>query len=248
MRQVESYPVLTQEREYVLGLLANAGDVNARNRLVLCNQRAIIKMANSYASKHPGIEAEDVIAEANIGLLQAASSFDPRSGVRFLTYARKFVLRSVVRYLFEDAGLIRYPQHQAEKMQKIRAAVAEGARRPAEIAEASGVGIEDVKMLIGYLSPISSLDTPVGEGEDSCVLGDLILSTDRLYEYAIEQIVLRDILAKIPPKSRDLLVRHYGVFGHKAESLASIARRHHVSREYMRRLKDKALMECRRSA
>ena len=245
---MEAHPVLTPEREYVLGLLANAGDVNARNRLVLCNQRALIKMANAYVAKHPGIEAEDIIAEGNIGLLNAASTFDPRGGVRFLSYARKFVLRSIVRYLFEDAGLIRYPQHQAEKMHRIRAAIAEGARTPAEIADASKICVEDVKMLMGYLMPVISLDTPVGEGDDSCVFGDLILTTDKAYEYSIEQLALRDILAKISPKSRDLLIRHYGVFGRRPESLASIARRLHVSREYMRRMKDKALRECRRSA
>jgi RNA polymerase sigma factor (sigma-70 family) len=246
VRQVDGYPVLTPEREYVLGLLACKGDIDARNRLVLCNQRAIIRMANEFVARHPSIEAGDIIAEANIGLLQAASSFDPRNGVMFLAYARKFIVHSVMRYLYEDAGTIRFPRHQAEMLNRIRKAVADGAKTPHEISDATKISPEDVNRLIGYLSPAISLDAPVGDGEG--VMGDIILPPDRRYEDAVEQVVLRDILDRIPGNLREVLVRHYGVFGRPQESLQQIARRMKVSKEYVRKLKDKALQKCRRCA
>ena len=246
-QQVEAHPVLSPEKEYVLGLLACSGDIDARNRLVLCNQRYIVKMACDYAAKHSGVDAEDIIAEANIGMLNAASSYDPRNGVRFLSYAKKWIIHSVARYLYEEAGAIRFPRHQADALRKIRTAVADGASTVDEISRTTGISTDDVKMLSGYLMPVVSLDTPV-EGADGCVLGDLILPPDRKFEKSTEQIVLRDILAKLPEKYRDVLMRHFGVFGRPQESLAKIAARLKVSKEAVRKIKDKALAECRRCA
>ena len=247
MRQVEAYPVLTPAREYVLGLLSSNGDVYARNRLVMCNQRYIVKMACAFASSHPGVDVEDLIAEANIGLLNAASSFNPRQGVRFLSYAKKWILHSISRYLYEESGAIRFPQHQAEAMRKIRAAVADGTKSPEEIASVTGIQVSDVTMLLGYLSPVVSLDAPVNESCE-CVLGDLILPPDCRYETETERLVLKDILSRIPERYRDVLMDHFGVCGRPQQSLATIAARLKVSKEAVRKMKDKALAECRRSA
>ncbi len=229
-----SFPVLKAEEEYVLGLLTQNGNIEARNLLVMCNQRAIIKMASEYTKRYPGVEMEDLVAEANIGLINAASHFDPRKGVRFLSYAKPWVIQSVVRCICEDAGIIKLPQHQAERLHKIRLALANGCESIDEISTCACIGKNSVRRLMGLISPVMSLS-------------DEIPAPD-CFEEVLDRIAIEEILGKLPERHREILVRYYGLEDKPREDMAEMARRMKVSRQFVHKLKDFALKEAKRRA
>lgn len=245
MAQVTKHPVLDQAQEYKLGLRARAGDQSARDKLVLANQRYVIGMACSYAEKHADVELEDLIAEGNIGLIRASQLYDPTKGVRFVTYAKNWILQAVSRYIYESCGAIRFPQHQAEYMRKIAGAVESGCRSTEEIAQATQISLKDVELLMHYLTPVLSLDAPVEVEGVEASFGDLVSQDDDGFDKGIEKIALRQILDRIPQRHREVLERNYGVFGLKEESVGQLAERFGISTERIRQIRNKALQECR---
>lgn len=247
MRQVEKYPVLSQEEEYMLGRKSLAGDVAARNRLVMHNQRYLISLVNEYARKCPSADFDDLLAEGNIGLIRAAQLYDPTKGVRFISYAKNWILQALSRYTYEMSGAVRLPQHQGENMRKIRQAVSDGLTDPTDVSLATGVCVEDVKTLMMHMSPVLSLDAPVCADDDT-PLGDLVPDRSSEFSQNIERMVLTEILSRIPERHSDVLKRRYGVFGLPEETLQDLAREYGCTKERVRQIEKRALQECRDSA
>lgn len=242
-----SYSLLSQEEESELGRRAHAGDEEARNALVLHNQRFLIKIVTSFARKHPTAYLNDLLSEGNYGLIHAAELFDPDKGFRFTTYAINWIMQAMRKYVGEQSDAIRIPQYQIEHLRKIRLAKAAGVD-DADLSEATGVSQEDIYLLMPYLNPTLSLDAPVvddGEGTTFC---DLLSDGDDFAETSLAQNLVSTMLSSLPEKYRDILIKRYGLYGSKPMTLAELAVEYGVTRERIRQLELKALRMCRRCA
>ena len=239
--------LLSQQEEIEIGRKAHAGDLEARNALVMHNQRFLIKIVTSFARKHPGHALMDLISEANLGLIHAAELFDPDTGFRFTTYSANWILQALGRYVNEQSDMIRIPQHQAENLRRIRQAKAAGVDN-SRLCEATGVSRQDIDLMMPYLHPTVSLDAPVTGEASGTTFCELISDGTEPQDAAMTRYVLKTILSRIPKKYRDILVKRYGLFNGKSMTLAEIADEYGMSRERIRQLEMKALKLCRRCA
>lgn len=242
-----SFAILSPEEEYELGRKAHGGDEDARNELVLHNQRFLIKVVTSFARKHPTANLNDLLSEANVGLIHAAELFDPDMGFRFTTYSANWILQAMGRFVGEQSDVIRIPQHQVDKLRQIRKSKADGVAS-SDLSEATGVSPKDIDLLMPYLHPTMSLDAPVsvdGEGTTFC---DLLSDGEDFAETSLAQNLVSTMLSSLPGKYRDILIKRFGLYGSKQMTLAELAVEYGVTRERIRQLEMKALRMCRRCA
>ncbi len=249
VRQVENCRVLSQEEEYILGRRSIEGDEKARNQLVMHNQRYLVSVVMEYVSKRPELDVDDLIIEANIGLIRAAELFDPSKGYRFISYAKDWVNQAIARYINEESGLIRLPKKQSENLAKIRKAFSEGFTTVEDISRVTHIAEDDVRLLLMRCTPIISLDASTcDEKGEETPLVDTIASDKPEYCSQIEKLVLLDILGQIPEQHREVLVCRYGAFGRPEHTLQELAGRFGVTKERIRQIEKRALEECRKCA
>ena len=249
LREIRTIPRLTVQEERELAVQCAAGDEEAIRKMVNANLRLVVSVAREYAGR--GVPLLDLIQEGSIGLLTAARKFDHTLEYRFSTYATKWIRQGITKFLTNQSGLIRVPEHTAERMRKIEAFRSalrlETGEEPtaAEIGKACGLTEEKVSQLLLLLPEICSLDIAAGDSENG-TLGTLIEDTQTIQPQ--EELVRRELiqtldalLSALDERQRQILRMHFGMEDGCCYSLEEIAKHMCISKERVRQIERQAM-------
>lgn len=249
LQEIRSYPRLTPEEERELAMACKAGNEEAVRKMVNANLRLVVSVAREYADR--GVPLLDLCQEGSIGLLIAAKNFDYTLEFRFSTYATKWIRQRITRYIAGHTGLIRVPEHTAERVRKllfVRAELQKSLERMPtleELAEAGGVSLERAKELLGYVPEVCSLDAPLGSEEDN-TLAVLLedTQTPQPFESLVRQELkqnMEDLLEKLEPRQSQVLRLRFGMDDGVCYSLEDIRKMLGISKERVRQIEQQAI-------
>jgi DNA-directed RNA polymerase sigma subunit (sigma70/sigma32) len=251
-RRFGEKPVPDSQERRRLAILVQRGD-RARQRLIECNLRLVVSLAKRFRSY--GVPFGDLVQEGNVGLMEAVERYDPERGVRLATYAGWWILRNMRRAV-RQARAIQLPLWMADELHRLRKVRADLesqlARRPTaqELADAMGSSAYRIRRLIQQEREILSLETPLGDGEDS-VLADLLPDRETP---PVEGIVVRQllkahvrnaVLAHLEPRDQEVLCARFGLDGNEGQTLEEVAEVLGITRERVRQLERRALQQLR---
>ena len=253
--RIDKGKLLTHREEIDLSNRAKAGDERARQRLTENNLRLVISVAKKYRGM--GLPFEDLIQEGNLGLMKAIDKFDPDRGYRFSTYATWWIRQAVQRAVADKGRTIRVPVHMGEKIRKMARTYNELSveleREPTdeEVAEKLEWDVEQVRDVKSALPDATSLDQPIGSGEDASELG-LFIEDEREPEVGetvareMESGWLEEAVGHLPDRHREVLIRRYGLDDRDKATLAVLSDEMDISRERVRQLQREAELMLRR--
>ncbi len=256
LREIGRVPLLRKEQEVEYAMAIEQGDEEARRHLTEANLRLVVSIAKKYIGR--GMSFLDLIQEGNMGLIRAVEKFDYRRGYKFSTYATWWIRQAVSRALADQARTIRVPVHMVESINKqirvSRRLLQELGREPTEdeIAEEMGITPERVREIITIARDPVSLETPVGDEDDSH-LGDFI--EDKLAPAPLEEasmamlrLEVEHVLDTLTPRERRVLQLRFGLIGGHQRTLEEVGKRFGVTRERIRQIESKALRKLRHPA
>ena len=253
----EEGEVLTPEREHALAVLKESNDpeqaAKAREMLIRKNLRLVINIAKKYTGR--GLSIHDLIQEGNMGLMKGIQRFDPDRGFKLSTFATWWIRQAVTRALADQARVIRVPVHMVEKMNKLhktqRKLTIELGHEPTinELAKALKTTPEKIEDLLQLAKDPTSLETPIGEEDDSN-LGDFIADENTISpESHIEAVMLKEqvkeLLDDLKPREREVIIMRFGLDDGNSKTLEEVGRRFDVTRERIRQIEQKALRKLR---
>jgi RNA polymerase primary sigma factor len=255
IRSIGDGRLLTREEERELARRKDAGDEEAKKRLIEANLRLVMSITRSYTRS--GVPLLDLIQEGNLGLIRAVEKFDYRLGYKLSTYATWWIKQAVSRALADQGRTIRLPAHVAERVRRllrVRRQLAQKLSReptPAELAKETGEREDKVVDLLGLVDDPVSLDSPVGDGES--FFADLIedeSAADPDERTALEHRhgELTRAIAGLAPRMQRVLVLRFGLDGEGPRTLEDIGAELGVTRERVRQLESRALRELRQAA
>ncbi|MBV9804982.1 MAG: sigma-70 family RNA polymerase sigma factor [Solirubrobacterales bacterium] len=250
LQEVRRYPLLTRAQEVELSKRIERGDLEAKSLLVNSNLRLVISNARKYQGHD--LALLDLIQEGILGLIRATEKFDWRKGYKFSTYATFWIRQAIQRALDNRARTIRIPVHLGQRERKIgrahRELSARLGRDPSdeELAQAAELTLEELEEARAASRVVTSLDRPVGEGEDTA-FGALLASDERTPEEEVDIVLredaLRRALEQLPEREREVVKLRYGINGDDPTPLSETGRRLGISQDTVRRLERKALAE-----
>jgi RNA polymerase primary sigma factor len=250
LQEVRRYPLLTRAEEVELAKRIERGDLEAKGQLVNSNLRLVISNARKYQGHD--LPLLDLIQEGILGLIRAAEKFDWRKGYKFSTYATFWIRQAIQRALDNRARTIRIPVHLGQRERRIarvsRELAAKLGRDPTdeELAEAAEISLDELAEARAAVRVVTSLDRPVGEGEDT-PFGALLASDELGPEEEVDIILREDALgralAELPEQEREVVKLRYGVGGDQPTPLVETGRRLGISQDTVRRLERKALAD-----
>ena len=253
LKEIGKVDLLSAERETELAVRIEQGDEDAKKELTQANLRLVVSIAKRYVGK--GMAFLDLIQEGNIGLLKAVDKFDYTKGYKFSTYATWWIRQAITRAIADQGRTIRIPVHMVETINRItrtsRALVQELGRDPstAEIAEKLGMSEEKVSEILKIAQDPVSLETPIGEEDDSH-LGDFIPDEDApapedAAGYMLLREQLSEVLATLSPREAKVLRLRFGLEGERPHTLEEVGDIFEVTRERIRQIEAKALRKLR---
>ncbi len=253
LKEIGKIPLLTQEQEHETAIAMAAGDTRARDLMVESNLRLVVSIAKRYMGR--GLPFLDLIQEGNLGLMKAVEKFDYSMGYKFSTYATWWIRQAISRAIADHARTIRIPVHMVETMNRVSRAnhelLQELGREPTttEIASRIRLPVEKVEEVLRVSQEPISLETPVGEEDDSH-LGDFVQDRESdepvdAATYSMLQEQLGDVLRTLTPRECDVLRLRYGLADGKIHTLEEVGEAFHVTRERIRQIEAKALRKLR---
>ena len=253
LKEIGRISLLTPEEEMDLSVRVANGDEEARNILAESNLRLVVSIAKRYVGR--GLLFLDLIQEGNIGLMKAVEKFDFGKGYKFSTYATWWIRQAITRALADQARTIRVPVHMVETINKMariqRQMTLELNREPSdeELAKKMGISVDKVREVIKISQDPVSLETPIGEEDDSH-LGDFIKDESSLSpeEYATNEILkeeIKSVLATLQPREQQVLELRFGLIDGTSYTLEEVGKRFNVTRERIRQIEAKALRKLR---
>ena len=253
LKEIGKVPLLTAEEEKELAMKMEAGDMEAKKRLAEANLRLVVSIAKRYVGR--GMLFLDLIQEGNLGLIKAVEKFDYRKGYKFSTYATWWIRQAITRAIADQARTIRIPVHMVETINKLirvqRQLLQELGREPypKEIAEKMGLPVERVREIQKISQEPVSLETPIGEEEDSH-LGDFIQDDNvpvpaeaAAFTLLKEQLV--EVLGTLTEREQKVLCLRFGLEDGRARTLEEVGKEFDVTRERIRQIEAKALRKLR---
>ena len=253
LKDIGQVPLLTSEEEKDLAERRSKGDEEAKKRLSEANLRLVVSIAKRYVGR--GMQFLDLIQEGNLGLMKAVDKFDHTKGFKFSTYATWWIRQSITRAIADQARTIRIPVHMVETINKTGRVVRQLMQTlgreptPAEIAEEMGVPEEKVIEIQKIAQDPVSLETPIGEEEDSH-LGDFIednsaASPAEKAESRMLREQLLQVLDTLTPRENEVLLMRYGLRDGRPKTLEEVGKEFNVTRERIRQIEAKALRKLR---
>ncbi len=253
LKEIGRKSLLTPAEEADLSVRAAEGDEDAKNQLAESNLRLVVSIAKRYVGR--GLLFLDLIQEGNIGLLKAVEKFDFGKGFKFSTYATWWIRQAITRALADQARTIRVPVHMVETINKMsriqRQLTLELNREPSEeeIAKKMGISIDKVREVMKISQDPVSLETPIGEEDDSH-LGDFIKDESTLSpeEYATNEILkeeIKSVLKTLQPREQQVLELRFGLIDGTCYTLEEVGKKFNVTRERIRQIEAKALRKLR---
>jgi len=252
-KEIGKIPRLSAEREIELAELIEQGSKKAKDELVEANLRLVVNIARRHLRK--GMSFLDLIQEGNLGLMKAAEKFDYRKGYKFSTYATWWIRQAITRAIADQARTIRIPVHMVETIHKVSRAshqlLQTLGREPTtdEIAEVLGMSGERVREILKIAQDPVSLETPIGEEEDSR-LGDFVEDNDspapsETASFALLREQLYSVLHTLTPREEEVLKLRYGLEDGRPRTLEEVGLRFDITRERIRQIEAKALRKLR---
>ncbi len=253
LKEIGKVPLLSADEEIELAKRMEEGDVEAKKRLSEANLRLVVSIAKRYVGR--GMLFLDLIQEGNLGLIKAVEKFDYRKGYKFSTYATWWIRQAITRAIADQARTIRIPVHMVETINKLirvsRQLLQEYGREPLpeEIAEEMGISEDKVREIIKIAQEPVSLETPIGEEEDSH-LGDFIPDDDapapaEAAAFTLLKEQLMSVLSTLTPREEMVLKLRFGLEDGRARTLEEVGREFKVTRERIRQIEAKALRKLR---
>ena len=253
LKEIGKVPLLTAEEEIELAKRMEEGDEEAKKRLAEANLRLVVSIAKRYVGR--GMLFLDLIQEGNLGLIKAVEKFDYNKGFKFSTYATWWIRQAITRAIADQARTIRIPVHMVETINKLirvsRQLLQELGREPTpeEIAERMEIPVERVREIIKISQEPVSLETPIGEEEDSH-LGDFIQDDNvpvpaDAAAFTLLKEQLTDVLATLTERERKVLRLRFGLDDCRARTLEEVGKEFNVTRERIRQIEAKALRKLR---
>lgn len=253
LKEIGKVPLLSADDEIELARRMEKGDNEAKRRLAEANLRLVVSIAKRYVGR--GMLFLDLIQEGNLGLIKAVEKFDYRKGYKFSTYATWWIRQAITRAIADQARTIRIPVHMVETINKLirvsRQLLQELGREPhpEEIAKEMSMSVEKVREIMKISQEPVSLETPIGEEEDSH-LGDFIPDDDApapaeaaAFTLLKEQLI--DVLDTLTAREEKVLRLRFGLDDGRARTLEEVGKEFNVTRERIRQIEAKALRKLR---
>ncbi len=253
LKEIGKVPLLSADEEIDLARRMEKGDAEAKRRLAEANLRLVVSIAKRYVGR--GMLFLDLIQEGNLGLIKAVEKFDYTKGYKFSTYATWWIRQAITRAIADQARTIRIPVHMVETINKLirvsRQLLQELGREPApeEIAKEMGMSVDKVREIMKISQEPVSLETPIGEEEDSH-LGDFIPDDDApapaeaaAFTLLKEQLI--DVLDTLTAREEKVLRLRFGLDDGRARTLEEVGKEFNVTRERIRQIEAKALRKLR---
>jgi RNA polymerase primary sigma factor len=253
LKEIGKVPLLTAEEEIEIAKRLEAGDESAKQKLAEANLRLVVSIAKRYVGR--GMLFLDLIQEGNLGLIKAVEKFDYRKGFKFSTYATWWIRQAITRAIADQARTIRIPVHMVETINELirvsRQLLQQYGREPTpeEIASEMGISEAKVREIIKIAQEPVSLETPIGEEEDSH-LGDFIPDDDapapaEAASFTLMKEQLMDVLDTLTPREEKVLRLRFGLDDGHQRTLEEVGKEFNVTRERIRQIEAKALRKLR---
>ena len=253
LKEIGKVPLLTPEEEQELARRMADGDEEAKRRMAEANLRLVVSIAKRYVGR--GMLFLDLIQEGNLGLIKAVDKFDYTKGYKFSTYATWWIRQAITRAIADQARTIRIPVHMVETINKVirvsRQLLQELGHDPSaeEIAEEMGRPVDKVRDILKIAQEPVSLETPIGEEEDSH-LGDFIPDEDasepsEAASFSLLREQLMTVLDTLTPREKKVLELRFGIVDGRTRTLEEVGKEFNVTRERIRQIEAKALRKLR---
>ena len=253
LKEIGKVPLLSAEREIELAQRMEEGDEEAKKRLAEANLRLVVSIAKRYVGR--GMLFLDLIQEGNLGLIKAVEKFDYTKGFKFSTYATWWIRQAITRSIADQARTIRIPVHMVETINRIvrvnRQLQQKLGRepRPEEIAKELGISVSKVQEIIKIAQEPVSLESPIGEEEDSH-LGDFLEDDktpppSQIVAESMMKQTLSDVLHMLTPREEQVIRMRYGLDDGQQRTLEEVGKEFNVTRERIRQIEAKALRKIR---
>jgi RNA polymerase primary sigma factor len=253
LKEIGNYPLLSMTDEVELAKKIMEGDENARQILAESNLRLVVSIAKRYVGR--GLSFLDLIQEGNLGLIKAVEKFDYTKGYKFSTYATWWIRQAITRSIADQSRTIRIPVHMSEVINKTyrvsRNLIQELGREPTdqELADAMSISVEKVREILKVSADPISLDTPIGEEDDShlgdFIRDDTVMGPEDAASYSILKDQITKLLDTLTDREQKVLILRFGLSDGRSRTLEEVGKEFNVTRERIRQIEAKALRKLR---